>query len=103
MMNSCECCGLYVNDCVCGHKSICSDWSWVSDDDDTNKEYAEKLRAGIVAAIVDERPYIDLLLADNCGFQVVGEEFTKSSWGFVSISLHTWLFQFIVFMTILLI
>ncbi|KAJ0654647.1 putative transcription factor interactor and regulator CCHC(Zn) family [Helianthus annuus] len=36
MMNSCECCGLYVNDCVCGHKSIRSDWSWVSDDDDTN-------------------------------------------------------------------
>ncbi|KAJ0624279.1 putative solute-binding protein family 3/ domain of MltF [Helianthus annuus] len=46
------------------------------------QEYAEKLRAGIVAAIVDERPYIDLFLADNCGFQVVGEEFTKSSWGF---------------------
>ncbi|KAJ0657792.1 putative ionotropic glutamate receptor [Helianthus annuus] len=46
------------------------------------QEYAEKLRAGIVAAIVDERPYIDLLLADNCGFQVVGEEFTKSRWGF---------------------
>ncbi|KAM0053162.1 putative ionotropic glutamate receptor [Helianthus debilis subsp. tardiflorus] len=66
------------------------------------QEYAKKLRAGIVAAIVDERPYIDLLLADNCGFQVVGEEFTKSSWGFVSISLHTWLFQFIL-MTILLI
>ncbi|KAJ0616103.1 putative transcription factor interactor and regulator CCHC(Zn) family [Helianthus annuus] len=36
MLNSCECCGLYVNDCVCGHKSIRSDWSWVSDDDDTN-------------------------------------------------------------------
>ncbi|KAJ0949420.1 putative solute-binding protein family 3/ domain of MltF [Helianthus annuus] len=45
------------------------------------QEYAEKLRAGIVAAIVDERPYIDLFLADNCGFQVVGEEFTKSSLG----------------------
>ncbi|KAM0039829.1 putative transcription factor MYB-HB-like family [Helianthus debilis subsp. tardiflorus] len=24
------------SDCVCGHKSIRSDWSWVSDDDDTN-------------------------------------------------------------------
>ncbi|KAJ0744352.1 putative solute-binding protein family 3/ domain of MltF [Helianthus annuus] len=39
-MNSCECCGLYVNDCVCGHKSIRSDWSWVSDDDDTNSDVA---------------------------------------------------------------
>ncbi|MFS7895364.1 putative periplasmic binding protein-like I [Helianthus anomalus] len=50
------------------------------------QEYAEKLGAGIVAAIVDERPYIDLFLANNCKFQVVGEEFTKSSWGFASIS-----------------
>ncbi|KAM0003432.1 putative ionotropic glutamate receptor [Helianthus debilis subsp. tardiflorus] len=56
---------------------------------DSPEEYAEKLKAGIVAAIVDERTYIDLFLADNCGFQVVGDEFTKSSWGFVSISHHT--------------
>ncbi|KAL9996426.1 putative transcription factor interactor and regulator CCHC(Zn) family [Helianthus debilis subsp. tardiflorus] len=35
-MNSCEYCGLFVSDCVCGHKSIRSDWSWVSDDDYTN-------------------------------------------------------------------
>ncbi|KAM0028219.1 putative transcription factor interactor and regulator CCHC(Zn) family [Helianthus debilis subsp. tardiflorus] len=35
-MNTCECCGLFKTDCVCGHKSIRSDWSWVSDDDDTN-------------------------------------------------------------------
>ncbi|KAK1419383.1 hypothetical protein QVD17_28550 [Tagetes erecta] len=46
------------------------------------QEYAEKLGAGIVAAIVDERPYIDLFLASNCRFQVVGQEFTKSGWGF---------------------
>lgn len=50
------------------------------------EEYAEKLGAGIVAAIVDERPYIDLFLSNNCRFQVVGQEFTKSGWGFVSIS-----------------
>ncbi|KAJ0791091.1 putative solute-binding protein family 3/ domain of MltF [Helianthus annuus] len=49
---------------------------------DSPEEYAEKLKAGIVAAIVDERTYIDLFLADNCGFQVVGDELTKSSWGF---------------------
>ncbi|KAK1433213.1 hypothetical protein QVD17_10122 [Tagetes erecta] len=46
------------------------------------QEYAEKLGAGIVAAIVDERPYIDLFLSKNCRFQVVGEEFTVSGWGF---------------------
>ncbi|KAI3774207.1 hypothetical protein L1987_48752 [Smallanthus sonchifolius] len=46
------------------------------------EEYAEKLGAGVVAAIVDERPYIDLFLSNNCRFQVVGQEFTKSGWGF---------------------
>ncbi|KAL7606203.1 hypothetical protein Lser_V15G17050 [Lactuca serriola] len=46
------------------------------------EEYAEKLRAGIVAAIVDERPYIDLFLSYHCQFQIVGQEFTKSGWGF---------------------
>ncbi|XP_076941127.1 glutamate receptor 3.2-like [Bidens hawaiensis] len=46
------------------------------------QEYAEKLETGIVAAIVDERPYIDLFLSTNCGFQVVGEEFTANGWGF---------------------
>ncbi|XP_076883483.1 glutamate receptor 3.2-like [Bidens hawaiensis] len=46
------------------------------------QEYAEKLGAGTVAAIVDEQPYIDLFLSTNCGFQVVGQEFTKSGWGF---------------------
>nr|XP_043625000.1 glutamate receptor 3.2-like isoform X2 [Erigeron canadensis] len=42
------------------------------------QEYAEKLEQGFVAAIVDERPYIDLFLANHCSFQVVGQEFTKS-------------------------
>ncbi|KAJ0579241.1 putative P-type phospholipid transporter [Helianthus annuus] len=37
-MKYCECCGLFVNDCVCGHNTIRSDWSWVSDDDDTNMQ-----------------------------------------------------------------
>ncbi|MFS7950192.1 putative transcription factor interactor and regulator CCHC(Zn) family [Helianthus anomalus] len=35
-MKYCDSCGLFENDCVCGHNSIRSDWSWVSDDDDTN-------------------------------------------------------------------
>ncbi|KAM0058416.1 putative transcription factor interactor and regulator CCHC(Zn) family [Helianthus debilis subsp. tardiflorus] len=35
-MKYCDYCGSFENDCVCGHNSIRSDWSWVSDDDDTN-------------------------------------------------------------------
>ncbi|KAL9360677.1 hypothetical protein Peur_048800 [Populus x canadensis] len=38
---------------------------------------------GGVAAIVDELPYIELFLsASNCAFKIVGQEFTKSGWGF---------------------
>ncbi|KAJ0780276.1 putative transcription factor interactor and regulator CCHC(Zn) family [Helianthus annuus] len=32
----CDYCGLYENDCMCGHNTVRSEWSWVSDDDDTN-------------------------------------------------------------------
>ncbi|KAJ4975151.1 hypothetical protein NE237_000257 [Protea cynaroides] len=38
---------------------------------------------GGVAAIVDELAYIEVFLSDNqCKFQIVGQEFTKSGWGF---------------------
>lgn len=52
-------------------------------------EYGTALRlgpkAGGVAAIVDELPYIELFMAStNCQFRTVGQEFTKSGWGFVS-------------------
>lgn len=44
-------------------------------------------KSGGVAAIVDELPYIELFLSDsNCAFRTVGQEFTKSGWGFVSIN-----------------
>ncbi|KAK6121239.1 hypothetical protein DH2020_045013 [Rehmannia glutinosa] len=46
------------------------------------EEYADALERGRVAAVVDERPYVDLFLSDYCMFQVVGREFTKSGWGF---------------------
>lgn len=42
-------------------------------------------KGGGVAAIVDERPYVELFLSSQCKFRVVGQEFTKSGWGFVSI------------------
>uniref|UniRef100_A0A7N0U5J8 Glutamate receptor n=1 Tax=Kalanchoe fedtschenkoi TaxID=63787 RepID=A0A7N0U5J8_KALFE len=45
--------------------------------------YAEALSNGTVAAIVDERPYVDAFLADRCQFSIRGREFTKSGWGFV--------------------
>ncbi|GLT29238.1 hypothetical protein SLA2020_041170 [Shorea laevis] len=44
--------------------------------------YAVALENGTVAAVVDERPYIDLFLSDHCEFSVRGQEFTKSGWGF---------------------
>ena len=50
-------------------------------------EYADSLQRGPsnggVAAIVDEMPYVELFLSSNCQFRTVGQEFTKSGWGFV--------------------
>lgn len=46
------------------------------------KEYAAALQNGTVAAIVDERPYVDLFLSEFCGFAIRGQEFTRSGWGF---------------------
>lgn len=44
-------------------------------------------KGGGVAAIVEELPYIELFLSStNCEFRTVGPEFTKSGWGFVSIT-----------------
>ncbi|XP_040381610.1 glutamate receptor 3.5-like isoform X2 [Oryza brachyantha] len=49
-------------------------------------DYASSLqlgpRNGGVAAIVDELPYVQLFLSTNCQFRTVGQEFTKSGWGF---------------------
>lgn len=53
------------------------------------EEYASALKLGPekggVAAVVDERAYIELFLSSQCTFRIVGQEFTKSGWGFVSI------------------
>ncbi|KAL8246829.1 hypothetical protein R6Q59_008045 [Mikania micrantha] len=37
---------------------------------------------GGVAAVVDERAYIELFLSTRCDFSIVGQEFTKNGWGF---------------------
>ncbi|XP_022947089.1 glutamate receptor 3.4-like isoform X4 [Cucurbita moschata] len=54
----------------------------------SQEEYMDALRRGPanggVAAIVDELPYVELFLSGtNCVFRTVGQEFTKSGWGFV--------------------
>ncbi|KAJ4809137.1 Glutamate receptor [Rhynchospora pubera] len=53
---------------------------------DTPEDYARMLdlgpKKGGVAAVVDELPYIESFLSNNCKFQIVGPEFTKSGWGF---------------------
>ncbi|KAD5318242.1 hypothetical protein E3N88_18188 [Mikania micrantha] len=50
-------------------------------------DYINALRLGPnnggVAAIVDELPYVEVFMTyTNCEFRVVGQEFTKSGWGF---------------------
>ncbi|KAK8947896.1 Glutamate receptor 3.1 [Platanthera guangdongensis] len=50
------------------------------------EEYARALELGPneggVAAVVDERPYVQLFLSTKCKFAIVGSEFTRSGWGF---------------------
>ncbi|OMO99003.1 Homoserine kinase [Corchorus capsularis] len=46
------------------------------------EEYTLALESKRVAAIIDERPYVDLFLSDHCEFSIRGQEFTKSGWGF---------------------
>ncbi|KAE9586667.1 putative periplasmic binding protein-like I [Lupinus albus] len=50
------------------------------------EEYAIALQLGPskggVAAIVDERPYLEIFLSTQCTFRIVGQEFTRSGWGF---------------------
>ncbi|GAA0171393.1 transmembrane signal receptor [Lithospermum erythrorhizon] len=50
------------------------------------EDYARALKAGPhnggVAAVVDERAYIELFLSTRCEFSIVGQEFTRNGWGF---------------------
>ncbi|XP_019107527.2 glutamate receptor 3.2 isoform X2 [Beta vulgaris subsp. vulgaris] len=47
------------------------------------EDYAEALKSGRVAAVVDEQPYANLFLSNYCQFAISGPQFTKSGWGFV--------------------
>jgi len=65
----------------------------------TQEETAKALnngpQKGGVAAYVDERAYIELFLSSRCDFSIVGQEFTRNGWGFVSICLPIVLIFFI--------
>ncbi|WCJ32838.1 glutamate receptor 2 [Euphorbia peplus] len=50
------------------------------------EDYAKALKDGPhkggVVAIIDERAYMELFLSTRCEFSIIGQEFTKSGWGF---------------------
>ncbi|CAI9110464.1 OLC1v1010493C1 [Oldenlandia corymbosa var. corymbosa] len=50
------------------------------------EDYARALRHGPrnggVAAVIDERAYMEVFLSTHCEFSIVGQEFTKNGWGF---------------------
>ncbi|XP_074357270.1 glutamate receptor 3.3 [Apium graveolens] len=52
----------------------------------TPEQYTAQLefgpKNGGVAAVVDERPYVDLFMSSQCKFRMIGQEFTKAGWGF---------------------
>eukprot|EP01018_Ginkgo_biloba_P023147 Gb_28364 [translate_table: standard] len=50
----------------------------------TPEDYAERLLNGSVGAIVDEIPYIRMVMGNNCGkFRTVGQTFYKGGFGFL--------------------
>lgn len=53
--------------------------------EDFTKALKDGPHRGGVAAIVDERAYVDLFLSTRCEFSIVGQQFTKAGWGFVSL------------------
>ncbi|KAI7738381.1 hypothetical protein M8C21_008444, partial [Ambrosia artemisiifolia] len=50
--------------------------------EDFEKALKDGPKKGGVAAVVDERAYVELFLSTRCDFSIVGQEFTKNGWGF---------------------
>ncbi|BFG39467.1 hypothetical protein CerSpe_257410 [Prunus speciosa] len=50
--------------------------------DDYAKALKDGPHRGGVAAVIDERAYIELFLSSRCDFSIVGQDFTKTGWGF---------------------
>ncbi|XP_047318110.1 glutamate receptor 3.6-like [Impatiens glandulifera] len=51
--------------------------------EDLEKALNDGPNNGGVAAVIDEKAYLDLFLTTRCNFTIVGQEFTKNGWGFV--------------------
>ncbi|KAF3443693.1 hypothetical protein FNV43_RR13383 [Rhamnella rubrinervis] len=45
---------------------------------------------GGVAAIIDELPYVELFMSKHSGFEIVGQSFTRSGWGFLQKIYDKW-------------
>lgn len=64
----------------------------------SEEEFAKSLKDGPhkggVAAVIDDRAYIELFLSTRCEFSIVGQEFTRNGWGFVSILLPFFITNF---------
>lgn len=64
---------------------------------DSPEQYDEALKAGPsgggVAAVVDERAYLELFLSTRCQYSIIGQEFTKMGWGFVSIIYFLYIYK----------
>ncbi|KAH8508120.1 hypothetical protein H0E87_010306 [Populus deltoides] len=54
----------------------------LNSDEDYAKALKDGPQKGGVAAVIDERAYIELFLSTRCDFSIVGQEFSKSGWGF---------------------
>ncbi|XWS33968.1 hypothetical protein CRYUN_Cryun22dG0127900 [Craigia yunnanensis] len=50
--------------------------------DDYAKALKDGPKRGGVAAVIDERAYMELFLTTQCEFSIVGSEFSKMGWGF---------------------
>ncbi|XP_057816694.2 glutamate receptor 3.2 isoform X1 [Cryptomeria japonica] len=47
-------------------------------------DYVDSLRSGSIGAVVDETPYINMLMSENCGeFEIVSRPFYRGGFGFV--------------------
>jgi ionotropic glutamate receptor len=50
----------------------------LNSDEDYAKALKDGPQKGGVAAVIDERAYIELFLSTRCDFSIVGQEFSKS-------------------------
>ncbi|PON60405.1 Ionotropic glutamate receptor [Parasponia andersonii] len=54
----------------------------LNDQEDYVRALQDGPSGGGVAAVIDERAYMEVFLSSHCEFSIVGQEFTKAGWGF---------------------